>query len=177
MPADRASPSSASPLSFLFRRRLGNLLGFLACTGMLAFGYYLQLVVGLQPCPLCILQRIVLFFLGLAFFAAAIHHPRGRAGAWSWAGVIAAVSAAGIAIAGRHVWLQHTPEDQRPACGPGLDYLFDTFGPLGSLSRILRGSGECGAVDWSFLSFSIPEWTLASFAVLFLWAFWTAVRD
>jgi disulfide bond formation protein DsbB len=175
-PTTEATIRPDSPITFLFQRRTANLLGFLACAGMLAFGYYLQFVVGLEPCPLCILQRIALFVLGLVFLAAAIHHPRGRVGAWIWGGVIAVVAAIGISIAGRHVWLQHTPEDKRPACGPGLDYLVDTFGPLGSLSRILRGSGECGAVDWTFLSFSIPEWTLAGFVVFFVWALWTAAR-
>ncbi len=177
MPSTEATIHPVSPVCFLFKRRTGNLLGLVVCAGMLGFGYYLQFVAGLEPCPLCILQRLALFALGLAFLAAAIHHPPGRAGAWIWGGLIAAVAAVGSSIAGRHVWLQHTPEDQRPACGPGLDYLLDTFGPLGSLSRILRGSGECGAVDWTFLSFSIPEWTLAGFLVLLVWALWIAAHD
>lgn len=161
----------------LLSRRVGNLAGFLACAGMLAFGYYLQFVVGLEPCPLCMLQRVCLAATGLAFLAAAVHHPAGRVGAGIYAGVIAAVAATGAAVAGRHVWLQYLPPEKRPACGPALDYLLSTFGPLESLRRVLRGSGECGAVDWTFLALSIPEWTLAAFIVFIAWAIVLAARD
>src|SRR6266436_4365399 len=137
---------SPSMIRLLLSRRIGNLAGFLACAGMLAFGYYLQFAVGLEPCPLCIIQRILLF-------------------------------AAGVAVAGRHVWLQHLPPEKRPACGPALDYLLSAFGPVEGLSRVLRGSGECGVVDWTLLSFSIPEWTLAAFAALSVWAVFLARRD
>ena len=76
-----------------------------------------------------------------------------------------------------HTWIQHLPEDQRPACGPSLDFLLSTFGPVQSLGRILRGSGECGKVDWTFLTFSIPEWTLAAFLAFAVWALFLASRD
>ena len=124
-----------------FRRRAGNLLGFLACAGMLAFGYYLQIVVGLEPCPLCIVQRLLLLATGLAFLAAAIQHPVGRVGAGVYGGLIALAAGTGAAVAERHVWLQHLPADERPVCGPALDYLLSTFGPVESLRRVLRGSG------------------------------------
>ena len=158
-------------------RRIGNLIGFLACAGMLAFGYYLQFAVGLEPCPLCILQRLALLALGIVFLIAAIHHPAARLGAVVYGGAIALIAAAGAAVAGRHVWLQYLPAEKRPACGPALDYLLSTFGPLESLWRVLRGSGECGVVDWTFLSFSIPEWTLAAFAAFAVWAVILATRD
>jgi protein dithiol:quinone oxidoreductase len=72
---------SDSMVKLLLSRRNGNLVGFLVCTGMLAFGYYLQFVAGLEPCPLCIIQRLLLFAVGVAFLAAALHHPAGRVGA------------------------------------------------------------------------------------------------
>ena len=161
----------------LLSRRTGNLAGFLACAGMLAFGYYLQFVNGLEPCPLCILQRVMLLATGIAFLVAAIHHPRGRPGAGVYGGVIVLFAATGAAIAARHTWIQHLPEDQRPTCGPSLDFMLETFGPVKSLGRILRGSGECGKVDWTFLSFSIPEWTLAAFVVFAVWAVFLARRN
>jgi disulfide bond formation protein DsbB len=161
----------------LFSRRIGNFAGFLACAGMLAFGYYLQFAVGLEPCPLCILQRVMLFATGVAFLAAALHHPARRVGAGLYAGVIALCAVTGAAISARHTWIQHLPEDQRPACGPSLDFMLSTFGPLKSLGRILRGSGECGNVDWTLLSFSIPEWTLAAFLAFLAWAVYLATRD
>jgi disulfide bond formation protein DsbB len=160
-----------------FSRRIGNLAGFLACAGMLAFGYYLQFAVGLEPCPLCILQRIMLLATGIAFLIAAIHHPARGTGAGIYAAAIALCAVAGAAISARHTWIQHLPEDQRPTCGPSLDFMLSTFGPVQSLGRILRGSGECGKVDWTLLSFSIPEWTLAAFLAFAIWGIFLVRRD
>lgn len=160
----------------LLSRRIGNLIGFLACAGMLAFGYYLQFVVGLEPCPLCIIQRLLLFAAGIAFLAAAVHHPAGRVGAGLYGGAIALIAVLGVAVAGRHVWLQHLPTEQRPPCGAALDHLLSTFGPIEGLSRVLRGSGECGVVDWTLLSLSIPEWTLAAFVVFAAFGVWLSRR-
>jgi protein dithiol:quinone oxidoreductase len=163
---------SASMIRLLLSRRIGNLIGFLACAGMLAFGYYLQFVVGIEPCPLCIIQRLLLFAVGIAFLAATFHHPAGRAGAGLYAGAIALSAVLGVAV-----WLQYLPPERRPACGPALDHLLSTFGPIEGLSRVLRGSGECGAVDWTLFSFSIPEWTLAAFVVFAALGVWLAMRD
>jgi disulfide bond formation protein DsbB len=91
--------------------------------------------------------------------------------------VIVLCAAAGAAVAARHTWIQHLPESQRPACGPSLEFMLSTFGPVKALGRILRGSGECGVVDWTFLSFSIPEWTLAVFLGLAVWAVFLAQRE
>ncbi len=173
---NEAVSAGAGPLRLLFARRPGNLVGFLVCAGLLAFAYYLQFARGLEPCPLCIIQRVVFAAMGVVFLAAAIHHPR-RAGAWVYGGLLFVLAGVGTAVAGRHVWLQHTPEAERPACGPGLDYLLSRFGPLGGLQRILRGSGECGAVDWTFLGLSIPEWSLACFVGLGVYALLLAARD
>jgi len=160
----------------LLSRRTGNLAGFLACAGMLAFGYYLQFAVGLEPCPLCILQRVMLLATGMVFLLAAVHHPRRGTGSGVYAGLIALCALTGAAISARHTWIQHLPEDQRPACGPSLDFMLSTFGPVKSLGRILRGSGECGKVDWTLLGFSIPEWTLAAFLAFAVWAVYLAAR-
>jgi disulfide bond formation protein DsbB len=156
-------------------QRLGNATGFVVCAGMLGVGYTLQFVVGLEPCPLCILQRIAIFATGIGFLVAALHNP-GITGARIYGVVIAAIALTGASVSARHVWLQHTPESERPSCGPGLDYLFGNFGPFDALRKVLRGSGECGVVDWTFLGFSIPELTLAAFAVLTAWALFVAFR-
>jgi protein dithiol:quinone oxidoreductase len=160
---------------FIKSRRAANLAGFAACASMLGVGYYLQYAVGLEPCPLCIMQRIGLFATGIAFLAAGLHHPA-RTGARIYGVLIALIGAIGGSVSARHVWLQHTPESQRPSCGPGLDYLFENFGPFDALRKVLRGSGECGTVDWTLLGFSIPEMTLAAFAVLVVWALYTGFR-
>jgi len=144
------------------RFRLLNLVGLLLCGGLLAGAAWLQLVLELEPCPLCILQRVVVLVLALFFLLALLQNPRWW-GRRVYAGVGVIISAVGIAIAGRHVWLQHLPPDQVPECGPGLSFMLEVF-PLGeALGMIFRGSGECAEVAWRFVGLSIPEWTLVVF--------------
>jgi disulfide bond formation protein DsbB len=160
----------------LYSRRLGNLLGFIACAALIGSAYYLQLAKGVEPCPLCIMQRVAVFATGIAFLVAALHHPS-RIGARIYGAVIAALALVGAGVAGRHVWLQYMPADKRPACGPGLEYLLGTFGPFEGVRRILHGSGECGVVDFTLLGLSLPHWTLLAFIVFFFWALFVAWRD
>jgi protein dithiol:quinone oxidoreductase len=136
--------------------------GFLACAGLMAAALYFQHVMKLEPCPLCILQRVVVTILGLVFLVMAVHNPQ-HWGRRVYGVVTVLLSALGLAVAGRHVWLQHLPADQVPTCGPGLDYMLDNF-PMGkTLEMVFRGSGECAEVGWTFLAFSIPEWLLVVF--------------
>src|SRR2546428_11033962 len=105
---------SHSMIRLLLSRRIGNLIGFLVCAGMLAFGYYLQFVVGLEPCPLCIIQRLLLFAVGVAFLVAAIHHPAGRLGAGLYGGGSAPIAAGGVGAVGCPHWRPRTPPAPRP---------------------------------------------------------------
>lgn len=145
---------------FPYRRRL-NLAGFALCAALIAAAYYLEFVEGLEPCPLCILQRAALAALGVVFLLAALQNSAG-AGRYVYAGLVALAAGVGAAVAGRHVWLQSLPPDQVPACGPGLDYLLDTFPVFEAMALVLRGSGECAQVD-TVLGLSIPLWTLLAF--------------
>ena len=159
-----------------FSQRIGNLIGFLACVAMLAFAYYLQLVQNVEPCPLCIMQRVATAATGVVFLAAFVHAPAGL-GARIYNLATALLAITGATVAARHVWLQYMPADKRPACGPGLEYLLGTFGPFEGVTRVLHGSGECGAVDWTFLGLSLPHWTLASFILIIIWSVALALRD
>ena len=149
----------------LLSRRLCNTLGFIACILLLSYGYYLQFYENLEPCPLCIFQRLAIFGLGLVFAVAAVHNPRAW-GAKVYGVLIFLVAAVGASISARHVWLQNLPEDQIPACGPGLDYLLNTFSLGETIAKVLRGSGDCAEVSWTFLGLSIPAWTLIAFLCL-----------
>jgi disulfide bond formation protein DsbB len=146
-------------------RRALNFIGFGICAALLGFALYAQHGLGLEPCPLCIFQRIALMALAVVLLVAALHGPGPVGGRFY--GVLAGLCAlAGIAVAGRHVWLQSLPPDRVPSCGPGLGYLFDTF-PLGdALKMVFSGSGECAKIDWTFLGLSMPVWVLAWFVVL-----------
>src|SRR5260221_10526558 len=126
---ERADVRLPTMIKFLASRRVGNLAGFLLCAGMLAFGYYLQFIVGLEPCPLCIVQRILLFAAGVAFLVAALHHPAGRLGARLYGGGVAFIAAIRIPVAGGHAWLAQLAPQERAACGAPLHYLLLAFGP------------------------------------------------
>lgn len=142
------------------------LIVFLCCLGLLGFGLYLQHVNGLEPCPLCILQRYAFVVIGFISLIAALHGPK-RAGVRAYGAGIALGALAGISVAGRHVWLEHLPKDEAPSCGPGLDFIVDSFPLSKALPMIFQGSGECAEVQWRFLGLSISEWALAWF-LLFL---------
>lgn len=140
-------------------------MGFLFCTSMLAIAGYFQFVDHLEPCPLCILQRVFTLCVGIIMLLAVLHNPSqiGQRVYGFLAGLTALI---GASISARHVWLQNLPEDQVPSCGPGLNFMLDNF-PLGeAISMVMRGSGECAEVLWTFLGLSIPAWTLLAFISL-----------
>jgi disulfide bond formation protein DsbB len=146
-------------------QRLSYLLIFLVCAGLLGFGYYLEYEKGLDPCPLCMLQRLFFLVIGLGSLIAALHNPKSL-GIRIYSGFLVLLSMMGATVAGRQVWLQHLPPDQVPECGPGLEYMLEVY-PLGeTLAKILKGTGDCAEVDWTFLGLSIAEWALISFIVL-----------
>jgi disulfide bond formation protein DsbB len=146
-------------------RRLINGAGFVACLLLLAYAYYLQYYAGLEPCPLCIFQRVAMAALGMVFLIAAVHNPS-RLGARIYGALLGLVALIGAAIAGRHVWIQNLPPDQVPACGPSLEYMMDAFPLTEAVRLVLRGSGDCAIIDWTFLGLSMPAWTLVTFVVL-----------
>ena len=146
-------------------RRGLNLLGLLCCVGLLGYAWYAQGVLRVEPCPLCIFQRIGVAAIGLVFLLASLHAPR----AWGsrvYGMLLALAALATMAVAARHVWIQHLPEGAVPACGAGLKFLLEEF-PLAEVVRkVLSGSGECHQVNWTFLSLAMPTWVLLVTAAL-----------
>ena len=159
-------------MNVLTNARAGNLAGFLACTAMMGFALYSQHVLGLEPCPLCVFQRVATIALGALFLVAALHNPAGF-GRVVYGVLLFATAAAGVGLAGRHVWLQSLPADQVPACGPDLDFMLETFPLTEVLGTVLSGSGECAEVSWRFLGLTMPAWVLVLLAALGGWALWT----
>lgn len=151
-------------LSSYINTRIIYLSVFLVCCSLLGFGLYLEYAVELEPCPLCVFQRIAYICIALVSLVAAIHGPKNIANR-IYSGLILLAALTGGGIAARQVWLQHLPPEKVPECGPGLEYMLDTF-PLGqALKMILSGSGECAKVDWTFLGLSIAEWSLIWFVM------------
>ena len=156
-------------------RRQLNLAGFLACAGMMAYALYAEHVLFLMPCPLCVFQRMAIIALGISFLIAALHNPAGR-GRYVYTALIAMTAGAGVGVAGRHVWLQNLPPDQVPSCGPGFDYIIDSFPLADALALIFTGSGECASIDWQFLGLSMPAWVTICAVVLGLFGIWNNLR-
>jgi disulfide bond formation protein DsbB len=155
--------------------RIAALLPPAACAALLGFGYYLQYVKGLDPCPLCLVQRGFFYAVAGTCVIAAIHAPQ----AWGrtvYGFVTALFAAGGFATAARQVWLQHLPPERVPQCGPDLYFMLENFPLSRMLKTLVQGTGECAVVDWTFLGFSIAEWSLGWFAVFFFYALWLAAR-
>ena len=146
-------------------------LAALVCAALLAFGYYLQYGRGLEPCPLCLVQRGFFIAVMAVCIVAGLHSPR-RLGTRVYGTLAALFALGGAAVAGRQVWLQHLPPDKVPACGPDLYFMMENFPLSRTLRTLFSGTGECAAVDWTFLRLSIAEWSLFWFVALFLYCLW-----
>lgn len=150
-------------------------LAALACALLLGFGYFLQYVRGLDPCPLCLVQRGFFYGVLLASLGGALHGP-GRVRTRVYAALAFLFAAGGAAAASRQVWLQHLPPDKVPQCSPDLYFMLENFPLAQVLRRLVSGTGECAVVDWTFLRLSIAEWSLAWFVALALYALWLGLR-
>ncbi len=139
-------------------RRINALLGAL-CLMLVAFAVGLEVLFDMEPCPLCIFQRLVFVAMGVILLLGVLAPGRLVAIATALAAL------GGVAIAARHLWLQSLPPDQVPACGPGLDYLLGVFPLADVIQMVLSGSGECAEVD-RVLGLSIPVWTMAGYVLL-----------
>jgi disulfide bond formation protein DsbB len=156
-------------------KRLLNLAGFLVCAGMMGFALYAQYGLMLEPCPLCVFQRIATILLGLVFLIAALHNP-GKLGSRIYAVLIALAAGDGVAIASRHVYLQNLPADRVPACGPGFEYIMENFALFDALDLIFQGSGECAEVVWRLFGLSMPTWVIIGLGGLGIAGVWNNLR-
>ena len=146
--------------------------GAVVCAALLAFAYVLQYVQGLEPCPLCLVQRAFFYLVLVVLAAGALHAPQSFRGKAVYASLAFLFAVGGAAVASRQVWLQHLPADRVPQCGPDLAYMLENFPLSRTLEKLFTGTGECAVVDWSFLGLSIAGWSLVWFAALALYALW-----
>ena len=159
----------------LKNRRLNNLMGFGACVALLAYALYAQFELGLDPCPLCIFQRIGIAALGVVFLIAALHNPRGW-GVQVYIVLIAAAALTTIGVSARHLYVQHLPPGTLPSCGAPLSVLMKFMSPGALIEKVLSGSGECSEVTWRFLGLAMPDWVLIAAAALGAWGLWANLR-
>ena len=142
---------------------------------MMGFALYAQYVLLLDPCPLCVFQRIATILLGLVFLVAALHAPAGWGGR-IYAALVLLAGGGGVGVASWHVYLQNLPADKVPSCGPGFEYIMENFALFDALSLIFQGSGECADVVWRFLGLSMPAWVLLWMLGLGSVAAWNNLR-
>jgi disulfide bond formation protein DsbB len=155
--------------------RQANALGFAACAAMLAYAYYVQFAMHLEPCPLCIFQRLGIFAVGVVLGLAALQDPVGW-GRKMYAVLIALAALATVGVAARHLYIQSLPPGSVPACGASLDFMLKVFPLTDVLVKVLTGSGECAKITWRFLGLSMPGWVLIAALALGAWGLWANLR-
>ena len=156
---------SANMPNFPWPRTL-HAVGFTLCVSALLIAIlFMERYLGLAPCPLCVLDRIVVGTMALVFALAFVHDPAAM-GNRIYAGVNAALGLLGIAIAARHVYLQGLPPGEVPDCTPDLGYMLENFPAAKTLSIIFNASGECAEITWTFFGLSIAQQTLLLFIAL-----------
>jgi disulfide bond formation protein DsbB len=145
------------------------LAGATAVAGIFCSALYLQYVLREDPCPLCMIQRVIFIIIGVLFLIAALHNAK-RTGAKAYSVLIALTALGGVGVASRHIWIQHLPKDQVPACGPGLDFMLKHFPMAEVWQELMHGSGECAVKGWTFLTLGLPEWSLVWYVLLGVFA-------
>lgn len=153
----------------MLKGKTGYLLGFAACFGLVVLALVIQTTYELEPCPLCISQRMVFMGLGVLFLIAAFIPPANiLKKVFTGLQVLVALGGSGVAI--RHWYLQANKESMIADCGVGFDYMFENF-PLEKAFKLLfRGTGDCAAIDWTFLGLTLPQMALISFVFFALYA-------
>lgn len=155
--------------------RGANFAGFAACAVLTAYALYQQHVVGLEPCHLCILQRVGIIALGVVFLAAALQNP-GATGGRVYAGLLGLVALATAGTAARHAWIQQQPAGSVPACGADLDFMMEIMPLHEVLVAVFTGGGECQKIDWSLFGLSMPVWVLMAAVALGAFGLWANLR-
>ena len=150
-----------------------DFLIFIACVILLGVAFFMQYIMGLSPCYLCITQRFFIAIIGLFSLVAFIHNRGPKI-----YGLIVALSAlVGSYFASKQLWLQSLPPEKIPACGPPVDYLFDSFNVSEAIKILIQGDGNCAAVQWTFIGISIPGWSLICFIAIVILSVLKIIRN
>ncbi len=159
----------------IFSGKSGYLMGFVACFGIVILALVIQTIYKLEPCPLCITQRMFFMGLGVLFLIGAFIKPTSLLQKiFTGLQVLAALGGAGWAM--RHWYLQANKESMIADCGVGFDYMFENF-PLEKMFKLIfKGTGDCAAIDWTFLGLTLPQLGLISFVGLGVYAVWLGFK-
>lgn len=137
---------------------------FVASASLLGIAFYMEYVMLLEPCPLCMMQRIWVGIAGILSLGAALHGK----GVRFWSGLVASAAAIGSGFSLRQLWLQSLPPDEVPACGPSLSYMIEVFPLSEVIEAMVFGTGNCAEVSWTLVGISIPGWVFIAFVGFFV---------
>lgn len=155
--------------------RILFLIAFLGSAALLGVAYYLEHFEGLNPCPLCLVQRAEVALFGLVCLVAALHGPK-PLGQRIYAFFALFFAGTGIASAGRQIWLQGLPEDQLPSCLPPLDFLLQTNPLIEVIKKMMSGTADCAEVTWSLFGLNLAELSMISFVIMALYSLFILFR-
>lgn len=145
-----------------------NIYGFFICIGLIITSAFFQFGMGIEPCPLCIIQRLLIALLAFIFLIALVCKTK------FWLRIsstmIFIISVLGAGVAGRQAWLQYLPRNESASCGPTLSYMLQQLSFKEAFISIMSGSGDCAAVQWQFLGLSMAVWMLGVFILFSLLA-------
>ena len=165
---------SYNPFAWSFRAQY--LTGFVVCALLMAYAIYEQFQMGVEPCPMCIFQRLAFIGMGIFFLIGGLHSP-GPKGRRIYAVLIGVSALIGAGVAINHLRLQFMPHDPLMAdCGPGFNYMLENFPIWQTLKKAFTASGECSDINWIFLGITMPGWCLIFFVALGAGASWAGFR-
>jgi disulfide bond formation protein DsbB len=150
------------------KSRWADVCGFFFSFSLVILALYIQTANQLEPCPLCISQRIIFMALGLAFLLSAFLRQRILQFVLAGAQILIALGGVGVAL--RHWWIQAHKGQMWVDCGVGFDYMFDNFPLKKMLTLIFRGTGDCANIDWTLLGLTLPQLALIAYLGLALYA-------
>jgi protein dithiol:quinone oxidoreductase len=150
-------------------------LGLFFSIGIVTASLYLQFHQGLQPCPLCLVQRGCIVLLGLLCGLGIFFSPMRPLTRRIYASIITLIALLGAASALRKIWLENLPHDKAPPCGPELQYMLDHLPFHQTLKILVAGTGDCSKIEWQFWGLALSEWALLSFLVFLVLGLWQMV--
>lgn len=156
---------------FLLHPRMFYGAVFLFCSGLILFGLWLEHTKGLEPCPMCITQRVLFIAVGTVALLATLHGSKGRVARIAYGVLMAVLAATGAGVAARQSWIQHYPPPM-DECGADFYYLIDTTPLARIVPEIFSGTGECTMRQWVFLGLSIAEWAFVCFVAITVLSLW-----
>ena len=166
-----------NPFAWTFRAQC--VAGFVVCIALLAFAYFVQFQLGIEPCPLCIFQRIAFIVMGLFFLIGAIQNP-GSNGRRAYGLLILAAAAAGGGVSIYHLWVQHLGPDPMAVCTPGWNWMIENhslkYAWAKTIEHAFTGHADCAEVNWTFLGLAMPFWTLVCYVLIGAGAVWAGWR-